>query len=532
MKHWPYFVLGLVFVGCQSHEKQPDSFPTPNVVLIMADDMGFSDLGCYGGEIETPNIDVLAASGVKCSQFYNSGRCCPSRASLLTGKYAHAVDMGWMNAIDMQRKGYRGSISKEFPTMAENFAQGGYTTFMVGKWHLMATDSVRAGTGSNWPTDRGFKEYYGTLEGAKDYFKPEYLYRNKQKAAPTPPYFYTHAIIDTAVSFIKKNTLKPFFLYTAFYVPHFPLQAPEETVKKYLGKYKEGWQALREDRLKKQKTLGLQSQRIPLSEKDTTFPDWNSLGAKKQDEMDRRMAIYAAQIEELDKGVGKLLKTLKKIGEYENTIIVFLSDNGAEGSVPLGRGEEKNLNRSGPYTSYGRAWANASNTPYRKYKSYAHEGGIIAPLIISWPARIRPRKTFLKQTVHIIDLMTTLGSLARVKTGNTDGMDVSTWFLNDSLKTKERKLFWEHEGKRAVRMGDWKLVSPGIDKPWELYDLKKDPIEETNLVDTFPEKAESLEREWAEWAKTNNVLPMDGSEWNARLTEFKKKDLIQKGSEE
>lgn len=514
-----FMFCGFIFLSaCVERNKEKTIFkasePTPskpNVLLIMADDMGFSDIGCFGGEIKTPYLDELAATGKKFSQFYNTGRCCPSRASLLTGKYPHAVDMGWMNSKDFGRPGYRGDLSHEVPTIATTFSKNGYNTYMVGKWHLMAGDSLRANIGTNWPTDRGFDEFYGTMEGAKDYFRPSFLYRNRTEITTEDPYFYTHAITDSAVAFIKNNKKAPFLLYTAFYAPHFPLHAPQETVNRYVGNYLEGWQHLREERLKKQQRLRFETVGTKLSAYNESIPRWEKLTDGKQKEMDLRMAIYAAQVEELDKGVGKLIEGLKESGQYDNTLIVFISDNGAEGSFELGRGEADNLNKSGaPYTSYGRAWASASNTPYRKFKSYVHEGGIIAPMIVSWPKEIKPAKNFEKQPIHIIDLVPTLTSLAKVENySGKDGKDMSAWFLEESTPIVDRKLFWEHEGKRAVRIENWKLVSSGIKEPWELYDLQIDPVEDVNLINQFSSKASFLEQEWNKWAENNNVLPIE-----------------------
>ena len=481
--------------------------------------MGFSDLGCYGSEIPTPNIDALANEGIRFTQFYNTGRCCPSRASLMTGIYAHMVGMGRMNSKNFGTPGYTGRLNDTTYTLAEALKTEGYQTYMVGKWHLTPTDSVIAkNQDGSWPFQRGFDEFYGSMEGAKDYFRPSYLYRNQSPLTTGDNYFYTHAISDSAATFITNHTgPSPLFLYAAFYAPHFPLHAPKATIQKYRGKYLEGWNKLRNTRLQKQKALGIISETTNLPPSDSKVLNWEELSPEKQDEMDWRMAIYAAQIEELDKGIGKIIQALKNANQYENTFIVFLSDNGAVGTSLYGRGKKENLNQSGPYTSYGKGWGQASNTPYQKYKAFTHEGGIIAPLIIRYEKWLTAG-TINRQPVHIIDLMPTLLELADVnlpkrKNGITvkevDGESFLSALKTPNESNKNRPLFWEHLGRRAVRLKSWKLVTTNESGPWELYNLHQDPTEIENLAEKHPEKVKELNRLWNNWANTHQVLPLD-----------------------
>lgn len=508
-----------------STSQQKDTLP--NILLIMADDMGFSDIGCYGSEIPTPSIDALAQEGMRFTQFYNTGRCCPSRASLMTGCYAHAVGMGWMNSKDLKQSGYTGRLSDQAFTIAEALKIADYQTYMVGKWHLSPTDSVKAkAMDGSWPTQRGFDEFYGTMEGAKDYFNPSYLYRNETPQKSSENYYYTHAVSDSAVAFINRHPKEnPFFLYTAFYTPHFPLHAPNKTIQKYKGKYKQDWQNIRVQRFQKQKQLGILAKNTELAKVEEDLLNWESLSPEKQVEMDMRMAIYAAQIEELDKAVGKIITALKQSGEYDNTFIVFLSDNGAVGGPLFGKGKKENLNRSGPYTSYGRAWGHVSNTPYQKYKSFCHEGGIITPLIVANKKFIN-KGSVNRQPTHIIDLMPTILEIAKVelpkdKNGQeriaTDGQSLLPLLKQTNQRIEDRPLFWEHEGKRAVRSKNWKLVAEKISAYWELYDLSKDPTETENLAQQRPEKVKELEALWDTWASNHQVLPLDGRSWNQRL---------------
>lgn len=493
----------------------------PNIVLIMADDMGFADLGCYGSEIDTPNLDALAADGVRYTNFYNTARCCPSRAALLTGLYPHQAEMGWMTAADMHRPGYRNQLSDKAPTLAEKLKQGGYATYMVGKWHLTHTGTIDTGPNGSWPTQRGFDRFYGTMEGAKSYWRPKWLTRDTTPVTDLPEnFFYTTAISQQAARYITEHDgRQPLFLYVAFYAPHFPLHAPAETVAKHRGKYRAGWDALREQRFAKQKQLGLLNTSIKLSPRDKGLPDWQTLTAEQRDVMDEKMATYAAQIDELDQGVGRIIRALKQAGRFDNTIIIFLSDNGsADSGGPFGKGGFKRalINRTGPYTSSGSGWGMVSNTPWRGYKNQALEGGVRTPLIVHWPDGGLPRNRIDSNTGHITDLMPTCLDLAGVTPPeHLEGASLTPTFKKETLGP--RTFYFEHEGNRGLRNNRFKLVANSKDDAWRLYDLRHDPTERHDLADKHPRQVEQLSAAWRRWAERCNVLPLDGRSWSDRI---------------
>lgn len=511
----------------------------PNIILIMVDDMGFSDIGCYGGEIETPNIDALAAGGVRFSQFYNSGRCCPTRATLMTGLHPQQTGIGWMTNPPGDTRGYskppayQGYLNRKCVTLAEVLKPAGYATLMTGKWHLGFNAQDR------WPLQRGFDNFFGCVSGATRFFHPVVprgmTLGNEDIETPastTDRCFYTtDAYTDYAIRFLsehqqaKETQDKPFFLYLAYTAPHWPLQAHEEEIRKYRGKYKIGWDELRQQRLVKQKSLGLLPASTKLSPRDSEVPAWETLSEKKQDEMDLKMAIYAAMVDRVDQNIGKLVGSLKSSGQYENTLILFLSDNGgcAEGGV-LGRGEfydveKRNLDHS---NSYGKAWANASNTPFRLYKHFAHEGGTSTPFIMYWPAGIIPEKRWITEPAQLIDIMPTLIDVAEAKYPETfngnpipalDGISLRPIMQGDPLNRTE-PIYIEHESNAFVRAGDWKLVGRGVSpakgyqpQKWELYDLKTDRTELNNLAKRRRAIVDDLVQKWEAWAKRVGVYP-------------------------
>ena len=521
----------------------------PNIVLILADDMGFSDLGCYGSEIHTPHIDHLAAQGVRFTQFYNTGRCCPTRASLLTGLYAHQAGMGHM-IEDRGSPAYRGEINDRCVTLAEALKPAGYRVDMVGKWHLVHmrltgkkqvnhrnTDAFWFNK-TNWPMQRGFESYYGTIIGVGDYFDPFTLTNGNDPITAAPPagFYYTDAITDHAVARIAANAAadRPFFLYVAYTAPHWPLQAPPEDIEKYKDAYKIGWDELRRRRRAQQIKLGLIDPRWELPPREPEARDWKK--APDHDWQARRMAVYAAQIDRLDQGVGRILKALDDAKAADNTLVLFLSDNGGcnedvepgwfdvttatRDGRPVRVGNKPNQRRDsmpGPeevYQSYGSGWANASNTPFRRYKHFAHEGGIAAPFIARWPAVIRERGAIRNEVGHVIDLMPTLLDLAGgsyPKTFHnhavtpTEGVSLAA-ALRNKPHDPHPPLFWEHEGNRAVRVGKWKLVAMNH-KPWELYDMLADRSETHDLSAAMPKKVQELEKEYQHWADRVGVLP-------------------------
>ena len=539
--------------------------PRPNVLLILADDLGFSDIGCYGSEIHTPNIDALAAEGLKFTQFHNGSRCCPSRASLLTGLYAQQTGVGLMTGNDHQ-PGYTGSLNDHCVTLAQVLHSAGYQTFMAGKWHV-GDDQV--------PTDRGFDDFYGFFSGyTVNSYNPFQMIRlpagSPTHKYPVGQFYATDAITDYAVDFVdkgrdqQKQTGKPWFLYLAYQAAHFPLEAPEEEVQKYVPTYLKGWDAIRQERLARLKQLGVLPPESVLSPRsliprpqtarrdglDTdTNPAWDSLDHDHQVDLAYRMAIYAAMVTHMDAGIGRVIADLKAHHDLDNTLVFFLSDNGACAEwapygfdarlqMPTGdgtRGDGHGYNgdssvrpvlhtgaalaQMGQRVSgmtgigYGSGWANACNTPFRMYKHYAHEGGIATPLVVRWPAGFDGKGEFRQQVGDVIDFMPTLVELAgasypkQVNGHPIDPMEGRSLVPAFSDKPIDRDaLFWEHEDNKAVRVGDLKLVQLAGEK-WELYDLSKDREELHDLSAEMPDKAKQLQAMWDAWAWRVHVYP-------------------------
>ena len=509
----------------------------PNIILIMVDDMGFSDLGCYGGEIETPNIDQLAADGVKFSHFYNSGRCCPTRATLMTGLHPHQTGIGWMTLPPLSKRGkdvppaYQGYLNRKCVTIAEALNPADYATLMAGKWHLGYNARDR------WPLQRGFRKFYGCISGATRFFQPKLprgiLSQNDPvtdlKSTTDRPYYTSDAFTDHGIRFIHEhlspNTNSPFFLYLAYTAPHWPLQAHEEDIDKYRNRYHGGWDQLREERYQRQIKLGLIDPKWKLSPRDDRVPAWKEVPVAKQKDLALRMAVYAAMIDRVDQNIGKLVGALKEQKIYQNTLIIFLSDNGAcaEGGV-LGRGNVSDIEarNASEHLALGRAWANASSTPFRLYKHFAHEGGAATPFFLHWPARIKPHEGWYQDAAQLIDLMPTILDLAGAPYptelhGNQipalEGISLRPAFDHKSL-ARQNPLFIEHENHAFVRDGDWKLVgqrvSPasGLDQTrWELYNLDEDRSELNNLMASQKERAARMSWQWETWAKRVGVFP-------------------------
>jgi len=500
--------------------QQPAATQRPNIVIIMADDMGFSDLGCYGSEIATPNVDRLAAGGLRFTQFYNTSRCCPTRASLLTGLYPHQAGVGHMVG-DYGVPSYQGYLSDRSVTIAEVLRPAGYRTLMTGKWHVGERRP-------HWPLDRGFEHFYGLTTGGTNYFDitkgkspntKRTMAIDNEPIIPEPGTFYiTDAITNHAVRMIdsygRQDT--PFFLYVAYTAPHWPLHAWPEDIAKYRGKYMKGWDALRKERHQRMIEMGLIDARWPMTPRDAEAPAWADVEDK--DGMDLRMSVYAAQIDRMDQGIGRIVTQIRKIGAEDNTLVLFLSDNGGchEGG-PLGFDRRNNGVPCGgvdSYMSYGLSWANASNTPFRRYKHWVHEGGIATPLIAYWPAVIKKGGQLTREVGHVIDLMATCVDVA--------GTTYPDRYKGKSIKPLEGKsllpifregerqdhevIYWEHSGNRALRQGDWKIVSASETKDWELYDLAADRTELNNLAAKHPEKLEELTALYDGWAKQCGVL--------------------------
>jgi arylsulfatase A-like enzyme len=502
--------LALVILALCATSAEAGAAPPkqPNVVLIMADDMGFSDLGCYGSEIATPNLDRLAAHGLRFTHFYNTARCCPTRAALLTGLYSHQAGVGHM-VENRGQPGYQGYLNDHCVTIGEVLRGAGYHTAIAGKWHV----------GENrphWPVDRGFDHSYSLISGGTNYFRLDpgrKLARGDQPITPPDNWYITDAITENAVAFVNDlgRADKPFFLYVAYTAPHWPLHAHEQDIARHRGKYRDGWDALRKKRHQRMIELGIVDARWPLTPRDRSVAAWEDTPNK--DDWDLRMAVYAAQIDRLDQGVGKILAKLKEVGAEENTLVLFLSDNGGCAEI-IDRGKPgAPAGTADSFLSYGVGWANASNTPFRLYKHWVHEGGIATPLIAHWPAVLQ-KAGITHQSGHVIDLMATCADVAGAEYPKTFKGHAITPLEGKSLRpifegrtrAGHGAIFWEHEGNRAVRQGQCKLVSrhPG---DWELYDLEADRTELNNLAAKYPDKVQELAGKYEQWAQRAGVVP-------------------------
>lgn len=518
----------LVLIASTSSFAADPEVDQPNILLIVADDLGFSDLGCFGGEIQTPILDQLASGGLRLTQFYTTGRCCPSRASLLSGQYPHAVGLGHMTK-DIGRPGYRGRIAGDAQTIATRLGGLGYRSFLSGKWHL----------GTDDPTQHGFEEFYGTLVSAKTFWDRNHFLRlpaDRQRRKYTKNEFYgTDALGDHALEFLsraRETPTKPWFLYLAFNAPHFPLQAPPETIAKYAERYHEGWDVLRTERLARMKALGIIPPETALTPRSKHYdwgesngvdnPAWGSLAKDRRADLARRMAIYAAMVDRMDQNVGRVLNDLRQRNDLENTLVMFTSDNGAcaewdsfgfdiKSGVDniLHRGKDiERMGSQGTFHSVGSGWANASNAPWRLYKHFNHEGGIAVPCIVHWPGQVSRTGSIDSTPTHLIDVLPTLLDVAsdsEASHGKLPGESLLPLLRSESLP--RRTLFFEHEGNRAVRDGRWKLVALR-DQPWELYDIQADRTEHNDLADANPDVVDRHAAAWVAWAKDNHVTPL------------------------
>lgn len=518
----------------------------PNVILILADDMGFSDIGCFGSEIRTPNLDRLAGQGVRFSQAYNTARCCPSRASLLTGLYSHQAGIGLMVA-NHGFPSYQGYLRTDCVTIAEALRDAGYSTWMTGKWHVGGNQAPN--DPSTWhpgtleqptPMDRGFDSFFGTLGGAGSYYRPPLLMEQRQFIdRPDDGFYYTDAIGDHACDLIRRSaaSAKPFFGYVAFTAPHWPLHALPEDIERYRDQYTRGWDVLRAERHERLKSLGLVSSKWSISPRDLRAPAWDSLDRTRHEWESARMAVYAAMIDRLDQNVGRLLRCLEETKQREHTVIIFLSDNGGceehineDGSnirrysLPMMNGSLPRMGnipglRPGPegtFMSYDISWANASNTPFRQFKKWVHEGGISTPLIIHDPGLSDSAGRIVNDPCHIIDIFPTILEITGATHPESHHNQRMTPLEGRSLFPvlsgrggfPERAIFWEHMGNRAVRTGSLKLVADN-EAPWELYDLEADRTELDDCVRKYPETVARLEKGYAEWAARVGVRSPD-----------------------
>lgn len=548
----------------------------PNILIILADDLGWSDLGCYGGEIRTPNLDSLAAGGLRFTQFYTSTRCCPSRASLLTGLYPHQAGIGLMTSDQAAKypgagdkgeafPGYRGALNANCVTIAQVLKPAGYRTAAAGKWHVGNSEP---------PTKRGFDDFYGFVGGyGVDSWEPRMMKRlpegRPQRSYQPGEFFATDAITDHALDFLAdmRKAGAPWLLYVGYQAPHFPVQSKREDMTGYPEIYARGWDKIREQRLTKQKKIGLLPESTALTPRskithpvasrrlgswtdDGNNPAWDSLPADRRADLAQRMAVFAGMVTGMDRNIGRLIADLRASGQLDNTLILFLSDNGAcaewepfgfemlptPNPVPgtginqgtqalpnkLYRGDElATMGQAGSFPSYGSGWANACNTPWRLYKHYGHEGGIGTPLIAHWPAAVGKEKDngrFVREPAHLIDLMATCVDITGAKypaewIGKKilpmEGVSLRPLLAasaGNPASLPPRLLAWEHEGNRAIREGQWKLVSLAT-APWELYDMESDRVEMNDLAASQPERVKDMSAKWEVWAKRTNVLP-------------------------
>ncbi len=491
--------------------------PRPNIVLILADDMGFSDAACYGGEMETPNIDALARRGARFTQFYNTARCCPTRASLLTGLYSHQAGVGHM-IEDLHRPGYRGTLSPECRTIAQVLTAAGYRSTMAGKWHVCPPAEQHR---RNWPLQRGFADFFGSMAGPGNNFKPGPLLRGNDSIGLVDGY-YTDMLGEWSARFIAESAAKgqPFFHYAAFTAPHWPLQAPAGDIRRFKERYQVGWDAIRGERYQRMVKLGIIDPRWPLAPRDPAVGEWAAAEWKAWQAS--RMAAHAAMVYRLDINVGRIVEAVWRAGQLDNTLFLFLSDNGASAELlhqrragvwtPEGSGPGGNIPgvEPGPastFASYGPDWAHVSNTPFRRHKMWVHEGGISTPLIAAWGSRLRGNS--LDRTPgHVVDLMATCADAA----GTAPPTPCEGLSLLPLLEGKKREphagLFWEHQGNRAMRAGDWKLVAE-TGGPWELYNLAEDRTETRNLAGAQAGRVKEMAARYEAWMKRCQVEPWE-----------------------
>jgi arylsulfatase A-like enzyme len=517
--------LGLAVIPLQSGAQSA----RPNIILILADDMGYSDIGCFGSEIRTPALDNLAAQGLRMTQFYNASRSCPTRASLLTGLYQHQAGIGDM-VSDLGYPAYQGWLNENCITLAQALKEFGYNTYMSGKWHV----GNRAGV---HPLDRGFDRFFGLIDGAGSYFR-RIAYRpnspaptwmlDRNEFLPSDTNFYlTDAIAENALSFMDEgiSSTKPFFLYLAFTAPHWPLHALPGDIARYKGKYMKGWDELRAERYKKMLKLGIIDGSVELSPRDKNSKDWNSLTAEEKELWDQRMAVYSAMIDRMDQNISRIVEKLKTSGKLGNTMIIFLSDNGGCHESTRAQAEflkaHGTIGSSDSFDAYEYPWANASNTPLRSFKHWVHEGGISTPFIVYYPREIKAGQ-IINTPGHIIDIMPTFLDYAMGKYPSeykgkeippAEGVSLRPLFRGTTVK-RTAPLFWEHEGNRAVRDGDWKLVSAydySKKEPfeWELYNLKSDRSEMNDLSESNPEKKFQMIEMYCEWSERVGVVPKE-----------------------
>ncbi len=491
----------------------------PNFLLIMADDLGFSDLGCYGGEIETPNLDQLAANGLRFTQFYNTARCWPTRAALLTGFYAQQVRRDLLPGME-KLTGNRGKRQPWARLMPDLLKPKGYRSYHSGKWHI-----------DGMPIEMGFdRSYY--LKDQGRFFSPKIHWKDDAKLDVVERgtgFYGTTAIADHAIEVLEEHQLKhaaaPFFHYLAFTAPHFPLHALPEDIAKYEGRYDAGWEMIRKERYERQREMGLHKVAMSKTERDLgppyNFPDayeilgdgevnkplpWDSLTAEQKKFQAKKMELHAAMIDRMDQEIGRVLKQLDRMGSLQNTVVMFLSDNGASAEIMVrtdGHDPSAEPGSAASYLCLGPGWSTACNTPFRRHKTWVHEGGCSTPLIAHWPMGIAEKGAFRGTQGHVVDVAETFMDLAGVvrpaswnghKSPEAPGKSLVPAFQKD-VQIKHDFIWWYHDRHKAVRQGDWKLVAPE-GQPWELYNLKNDRAEQNDLSEKRARKAKALEKLW------------------------------------
>ena len=490
----------------------------PNVVVILADDLGFSDVGCYGSEIETPNLDKLAAGGVRFTQFYNTARCWPTRGALLTGFYAQQIRRDALPGIPSGGRGVRPAWARLLPEMLRPL---GYRSYHSGKWHV---DGARLAGGF----DRSY-----SLEDHNNYFTPQNHFEDDKKLPPVEPgsgYYVTTAIADHAVNCLKEHAREhadqPLFQYVAFTSPHFPLHAPAEDIARYQDRYQRGWEEIRSARYGRMKSLGLVSCELSAPERDIgppyDFPDaleklgpgevnrplsWKELTEQQRQLQAAKMAVHAAMVHRMDAEIGRIIEQLRTMNALENTLIFFLSDNGASAEIMVrgnGHDREAPAGSAATFLCLGPGWSTSSNTPFRRHKTWVHEGGISTPLIVHWPKGIAAKGELRHTPGHVIDLVPTiLDAVGGKPLEKWEGVEVPPLpgkslvpALAKDVRIARDCLWWLHEGNRAIRVGDYKLVAAGEKSPWELYDLSSDRAESHNLAERMGGKAHELAQLW------------------------------------
>ncbi|NND08931.1 MAG: arylsulfatase [Saprospiraceae bacterium] len=553
-----FFATLLIFFSCNSNQHE-DTPKRPNIILIMSDDMGYSDIGCYGGEINTPHLDALAAQGLRFTQFYNTARCCPTRASLLTGLYPQQAGIGHM-VSDRGTSAYQGDLSDQAVTIAEVLKSADYATYMSGKWHVTPYE-LENPKKHNWPRQRGFDRFFGMISGAGSLYDPRSLTEDNDYIAPREGFYCTTDFTNYALECISEHQSdSPYFLYLSYTAAHWPMHAPADAVAKYKRKYDEGWDEMRKQRYERMLEMGLIEPEWQMTERDSFVEPWSDDIEDRDWEL-ANMEVYAAMVDLMDQGIGRVIEMLKSRGELENTLVFFLQDNGAcaeelgsresnpsdeiqpmeagalqTNMIPLftrdGR-PVKVMREAWPgppegFTAYGKNWANASNTPFREYKHWVHEGGISTPLIVHWPEGIEAKGDFRTEPSHLIDIMATCVDVSGAQYPTTyqgkpitplAGKSLLPVFSDDPLEREA--IYWEHEGNRAVRMGKWKLVSKADKgKPfkwdkldnlpaeqWELFDMDADRTETTDLASANPEIVGRMATMWLTWAEKTGAIP-------------------------